>query len=125
MESVQPMGLDLTLLPFDADHETISYSFTTLWCERKRELFDKLLELPAIKVPDHFRSFLCRDDAFEETHYGITTTTPYGDPLTFVEVEALLEYRNHPGVQDNYLNNAVWSYLVCLPARMKVALFWH
>lgn len=119
------MGLDLTLLPFDADHDSISYSFTALRCEPRRELFEKLLELPAIKVPDRFRSYLCRDDAFEESHYGITTTTPYGEPLTFVEVEALLEYRNDPGVLDNYLNQAVWSYLACLQSRTKVALYWH
>lgn len=119
------MGLDLKLLPFDADHATIAFSHTVLNCERRRALFECLLDnLNALPVPEEFRSYLSTDQDFEEHHYGVTTVTPYGEPLTWVEVEALLSYGDHVDVKGNYLNRAIWAYLGCLPPRTKVALYW-
>lgn len=115
------MGLDLTLLPFDGDR----FSQTALLCNRRRELFEEIIKLPAVKVPKGFNSYLSREGEYEESHYGVTTETPYGEALTFVEVESLTGYRDHPAVIDNALNRAVWAYLGCLEPRTKVALFWH
>jgi hypothetical protein len=122
-EEKEIMGLDLTLLPFDS--ETVAFSHTVLNCNRTYALFDALVKEPAMKVPDGFTTYLSRDDKYEDTHYGITTETPYGEPLMFVELESLLKYKDHPSVVDVPKNRAVWAYLACLPPRTKVALFWH
>ena len=117
------MGLDLALLPFDAD-EGIHFSHTVLKCERRIELFEEIMKLPSTRVPENFTTLL-RDDEYQETHYGNTQETPYGDPLTFMEVENLLRFSEHEGVQNHFKNRAIWAYLAYLPPRTKVALYWH
>lgn len=120
------MGLELRLLPFDADQGDFAFSHTVLSCERHYGLFDPIQEIEkqrGRKVVDGFTSFVSRDDKYEETHYGKTIETPYGDPLMEVEVEHLLALSEI--AQKSRRNEAVWAYLAKLPARTKVALFWH
>ena len=120
------MGLDLSLLPFDADGD-ISFSHTILNCERRQELFEQLFQLDEAgqKVPEKFNSYLSRDEKYEDSHYGLTTKTPYGEDLKYVKAVHLKAYASHPEVQDNYINRAIWAYLACLPDETKVALYWH
>lgn len=119
------MGLDLKLLPFDGDHHDLSFSHTVLTCDRNYDLFDQIQALEETRgrlVPTGFSSYVSRDEKYEESHYGETKETPYGQPLREVEVEDLLPFRR---LCADWKNLAIWAYLEHLPPRTKVALFWH
>lgn len=121
------MGLDLSLLPFEADHERLSFSHSVLSVDRTeivRVVWESLRDAGET-TPDHFSSYLCREGEIEETHYGVTTTDPYGNRVRCVSVEELLAFREHPGVYQDPRNRAVWAYLAELPEKTRVALFWH
>jgi hypothetical protein len=121
------MGLDLTLLPFDGDipHVELFFSHTLLSCGRRQALFEAILALETLPVPANFTSFYSRDDAYEEPHYGVTTTDAYGCAVRMVTAEALGALQQHPGVQAYPKNQAIWAYLAALPPATKVALYWH
>lgn len=118
------MGVDLRLLPFDADHKDLAFSHTLLSCERRSALWEAIAEhCAASDVPDCFSSF-CNVTDEGETMYGVTTTTPHGERLQWTTAEALLQ----PAVMahvDDPKNRAIWAYLAALPPATKVALFWH
>lgn len=117
------MGLDLRLLPFDAEMFRLSYSHTVLSCEREYELFDAIIKVERQQgrvVPANFSTFVSRDDKYEETHYGNTQETPYGEKVRELEVESLLVFE-----PKHWKNKAIWVYLRELQPRTKVALFWH
>lgn len=118
------MSVDLRMLPFDADEGHLSFSHTILDCWRRGELWDEITKLPALPTPDSFTSFSGYTSE-GETGYAVTTTTPYGDHLTYTTVEKLLTLRDHEGVRDNYKNRAIWAYFAELPKQTKVALYWH
>jgi hypothetical protein len=119
------MGLDLTLLPFDADHGAgFSFAHSVLQCARSRELFEAIQKLTETPVPAEFYSYLSREDD-AAAHYGVTTTTPYGEQLGWVRVADLLAFAEHVEVIGNHKNRAVWAYLGQLPGRTKVALYWN
>lgn len=117
------MGVDLRLLPFDADF----FSHTILDCERRRDVFDAITEVEekiGRDVPDNFQSFTaCGADG--ESCYGATLRTPYGENLKYILVEDLLQFTFHVDVTDNEKNRAIWAYLAQLKGTTKVALYWH
>ncbi len=121
------MGLDLRLLPFDCDQGDFAYSHTMLDCDRGRELFAAIMGgAPGrAAVPDGFTSFSGRHGGCQEAGYGRTTTTPYGEPVEWVEVEDLLPFADHAEVKDSNRNRGIWAYLKELPKRTKIALYWH
>ena len=109
------MGVDLKLLPFDCDLEMLSFSHTVLNVDRDYMLFDKIKELPSAPVREDFTSYLSRDDAYEEPHYGDTTEDPYGDPVRYVLAGDLKTV----GIQ-----GPTGAYIDVLDDDNKVALFW-
>ena len=109
------MGVDLKLLPFDCDMEILSFSHTVLNVRRSYELFEHIRALPSYCVPKGFTSYLSRDDAYEETHYGDTTEDPYGDPVRCV-LASDLKIIGIPGPTGAYIN--------ALDDDNKIALFW-
>lgn len=118
------MGVDLRLLPFDADF----FSHTVLDCERRHELWpaiEKVETRNGRDVPDNFQSFIGRSDRFDGTCYGTTIRTAYGENLKYVLVSDLLPLASHGAVQDNEKNRAIWTYLSQLKPETKVALYWH
>lgn len=119
------MGVDLALLPFDFESDRFSFSHTVLNTERRKDLWEEIARLESKAVPDGFNSYVSRNDDYEESHYGETLETPYGDRLTYVLASDLLAFWDHPGVKDEEKNRAVWAYLNCLNPQTKVALFWH
>jgi len=123
------MGLDLTLLPiFTRMKSEKWFSHSVLELNREPELFEKILEVErkvGILVPPDFDSYLSRGEGNEESHYGETCWTPYGDPVKYVRVKDLLKFRYCNEVYDYFLNRAVWAYLKELPEDIKIALFWH
>ncbi len=118
------MGVDLTLLPFDADRANLSFSHSVLGIERRRELWDLILEMEIDVVPNGFTSYLSRLEN-GETGYGETMETPYGEPLKYTKAERLVSLAHHEEVRNNFKNRAVWAYLMELPPETKIALYWR
>lgn len=110
------MGIDLTLLPFDCDHEYLSFSHNVLQLPRDYNLFDKIRATTQNEVPEGFTSYVSRDDAYEETHYGKTTEDPYGEKVRYTTAGELKKCGIY-GPSGAYVNE--------LPDENKVALFWH
>jgi hypothetical protein len=120
------MGLALRLLPFDCDESLSAYAHTLLSCEDSPALFDALAGLSGTAVPSHFTAFCAPPDAPQGREgYGVVTTTPIGEPLTYVLATTLQGFTEHPDVEDSTTNRAIWAYLGCLAPQTKVALFWH
>jgi|SRR5579859_4604678 len=69
------MGVDLTLLPFDADGNSLSFSHTVLSVERRRDLWTVITDLESDIVPEGFWSYLSREGD-QETHYGLLSARP-------------------------------------------------
>lgn len=117
------MGLDLRLLPFDADR----FSHTILDCERRSDLFEAVLKVErkiGRDVPANFQSFTGKSGEALPC-YGTTIRTPYGENLKYILVEDLLQFALHVDVRDNEKNRAIWAYLAQLNPQTKVALYWH
>ncbi len=115
------MGVDLALLPFESNF----YSHSVLECERRRDLFAEIAKLPTINTPDRFSTYLCRDEKYEEPHYGNTITTPYGEHLTSTTAGALMMLADREDVKDNVQNRAIWAYLGMLNPKTRIALYWQ
>lgn len=117
------MGLDLTLLPFEADFPQLHFSHTILNCERRGDLFQDILKLPGVAIEFEFDTFMSKDEE-SEFCYGPTQSTAYGEPLRYVFARDLKAFSGNIGAIDNHKNRAVWAYLDCLPDDTKVALYW-
>lgn len=119
------MGLDLTLLPFDAEEPPFSHTMLSV----DRSDFDPILKIEkrlGKNVPKQFTSFYSRDGLLpQEPHYGRTTKTPYGDPLKYVLIQDIIGAFNDLADEDSHKNRAIYDYLQALPSRTKVALYWH
>lgn len=125
------MGLDLKLLPmerwFDGTEGNPGwgYSHSVLSLDRHQALFDRIGLLDAKELEDNVPSYVGRDvpdgSAEGETMYGVMTTTPWGDPITWVTAGELAAV----DWSDTFpWNNAVHSFLRALPATTRVILWW-
>lgn len=124
------MGVDLTLIPFPKRmlNSCAAHAHTVLSLSRSRRLFDWILSVEkkhGHPIPDDFHTYLSRDEAYEESHYGPTTTTPYGDHLLYVPVARLWPLAAHQDIAEDYENRAAWAYLLALTNDWLVALYWH
>jgi hypothetical protein len=117
------MGVDLRLLPFDADQGDFAYSHTILELGQNYDLHKQIKELNSMPVPLGFTSFSGRVNGFSGTAYGKTTVTPYGEPMKFVLADDLCGIKLSEDAP--YIEQAIWAYLKCLPPHTKVALYWH
>lgn len=120
------MALDLRLLPFDHDSVVLSFAHSLLSCYRSGIAQELLYvnEHHGRPVPEGFCSFVSRRSD-GESGYGKTHTTPYGEPLQWVEVRHLKPFKEHPSVQGYRRNRAIWAYLSELADDTKVALYFH
>jgi len=122
------VGLDLSILPFEADTPNICYSHSILRCSREGPLFDEIMAIEKQHgkvVPEGFTSYLCRDktpEGFEEPHYGRTRKTPYGDELKYITVAQFLTLEELDDLQPP--TSGVVAYLRELPLETKIALYW-
>lgn len=117
------MGVDLRLLPFDCDQGDFAFSHTILELGRDYDLHNEIRKLRKMPVPQTFTSFSGRAEGYEDTCYGVTNETPYGEPLEWVlagELCAIKLSKDAP-----YKERAIWAYLQHLPPQTKVALYWH
>lgn len=116
------MGVDLRLLPFDADQGDFAYSHTMMEVGRDYDLHGKIRALKSMPVPSDFTSFCARGVDGEPT-YGKTSETPYGEQLEYVLAGHLAAIKLPRDAW--YGVRAVWAYLKELPPQTKVALYWH
>ncbi len=136
------MSLDLTLLPFNCDHEGHSYSHTvlplqtnsySLFDEIKRLMNENLNSLDFItdgepikgELDKDFTCYVSRDENYGDSHYGRLDTDAYGEKVLWVRASVLQRLSNHKSVLDNPLNKQAWGYLIACPANTKIALYWH
>jgi len=122
------MGVDLMLLPMTVDHDgKTAVTYTTLEIERRHELWPLVRSLPSAPVPNSFETLLSTEGPGDWDLWvvGNTQTDSYGTPLRCVLAEHLYSLVDHPAVQDNHVNRAVWAYLAQLPVDMRVALYWY
>jgi hypothetical protein len=118
------MGVDLRLLPFDADNGSdFAYSHTILEVGRDYDLHDKIKKLPSLPVPSGFTSFSGKQEGFDDTCYGLTIKTPYGEELKYVVARDLCAIELRKDAHNKL--RGVWAYLSHLPPLTKVALYWH
>ncbi|MCP4102000.1 MAG: hypothetical protein GY750_11305 [Lentisphaerae bacterium] len=105
------MGLDLTLLPMrdsnDFSHEVLR---VTDW-----DKLEAIQSLRQMEIDDGFNSYVSRDDAYEDTHYGETIETPYGERLMWVLAKDLKTVG---------LTGPVGAFIEAMNDRDRVALFW-
>jgi D-lyxose ketol-isomerase len=109
------MGLDLSLLPFlsgkhPASHEIIAVKDYTDVVAVNEGAF------PQIEVEEGFNSFVSRNDDYEESHYGETLRTPYGEPLMWTYARHLKPIITH---------GTAAAYLSACRDEDKIALWWH
>lgn len=118
------MGVDLALLPFDGD----SYSSTVLECDGGT---DFVLEINTAlgkyyrDVPEYFNAHWGTAASCDKVCHGRCVEDRYGEPVRYVLAKHLKKFKNHPDVQESFVNRAIWAYLEELPDDHKVALFWH
>lgn len=108
------MGLDLSLLPFDHESESLAFSHSIIGLPRKRDAFDAIFKLNAIPVPSSFHTYMATQTSGERG-YGNTQTTPYSEKLLCVTMGDLMGLFDGP--EGAFID-------ACNPDR-KVALFWH
>jgi len=123
------MGLDLQLLPVEADRGSWGFSHTVLNWGSGYEVQEWIKDKPLTDPPDNFSTFLAYLPS-GDPGYGKTTETPYGEPLRCIRVKYLLQ-SIPAGQMDVWLARretmkcAILAFLQQLDPEMKVALFWH
>ena len=116
------MGVDLTLMPLMSKDFWASHDLLRL--ERRSEFWPEIAKIEKAEVPQPVYCYVARGQD-GEAKYGELSETPYGTPLPWTTVGALLELKDHECVQEHRLNRAVWKYLSELPPDLPVALYWH
>lgn len=122
------MGVDLRLLPFYSQTTGIAFSQDVLDLERRRELWGVIEPIESEfgrDVPTDFNSYCGEKEGVEEPTYGLTLTTPYSENLKYLHAVHLKPLRQHPAVQDNWKNRAIWAFIEELPDDLPIALYWH
>ncbi len=120
------MGVDLRVLPQYAKEADFSHCLIELArCEQLFDLISKLENEKGIEVPEKgIYSFSGKDESFEETCYGRTIKTPYGDVMKGVLVrdlkKALIDFKT-----PYWRNRAFISFLREMPNDLIIWLFWH
>ena len=116
------MGVDLTLLPLLAKDYWVSHD--VIQTERRRELWDPIMQLPAKPIPYPLVCYLARSEEGEPC-YGKRSDDPYGGALSYTTAGDLYSLREHEGVRDNEKNRAVWAWLGEMPRNWPIVLYWH
>lgn len=120
------MGVDLRLLPFYSLES--EFSLCVLQLEKRSSLWPSLEKIEkkyGLPVSNDFNSFCSYNSEGKSPCYGKTTMTPYGIKIKWVYAKYLKTLNNRKEVQDNYMNQASWSYLLACPDKLKIALYWH
>lgn len=120
------MGLNLRILPQYSQNADFSHDIIDL--HRDNDLFEivsKLEETRGREVPRNgINTFSGNIEGFEETCYGKTITTPYGDLMKGVlckDLKSVLAgYKT-----DSWKNKGFIAFLNELPNDLEIWLYWH
>ncbi len=112
------MSVQLNLLPIKNDtfysHEVIAVEDNDVYDNVIRRRINTLKQ---VIVDDSFKSYLSRgNDDCEETHYGITLESPYGERLMYVLAKDLKTVE---------LTGTAGAYVKVMNDEDKVVLYWH
>ncbi len=124
------MGVDLTLMPLECDHEGVhgkpafQFSHSMLNIERRRELWPLIEKLARGRVSTDFTGFM-GEGSDGEYGYGKVRDDAYGQPIQWAKAGDIAKLANHNAVTNDARNRAVWAYLSALDPDTKVALYWH
>ena len=120
------MGLDLRILPeyternHDFSHDILSFhrdEILDLIGDKEKECGHEILE--------PFNSYTSRDDKYEESHYGETFKTPYGNVIKFLYARDLKECLKNVNIENMYWRNkAIITYIRQLPDNLRIYLYW-
>lgn len=122
------MGIDLTLIPFDAWESRNCTANSLLELHRSGELWGAIRELPSTEIPlpiAVFRYIAIKLQSEGSDGYDHITLDAYGKPLRYVLAADLVTLAGNPGIGHAPENRAAWAYLTCLPGDTKIALLWH
>lgn len=120
------MGVDLTLVPLDAlevhsSGRVRGHGNSLLDLGRQRLCWDAINAMKPEAVPaDAEISAGVAKLPDGDRGYGVLTTTPYGDPYTWVDADALAQVLAKFPPQA-----AAAAYLAKLPPDTKIILHWH
>ena len=118
------MSLDLCLIPVDHDGGDWGFGHSLLELGGVGSAFyDAVIALPTFDPPGAFNTFRSRDGAYEDSHYGPTSETSYGERLRCVNARQLGDVIDDYADDDRW--HAVATYLKNLGADARVALYWH
>jgi hypothetical protein len=117
------MGVDLTLMPLLG--KSVWCAHEMLGLERRRELWDKVAELPQQQIPNAVCCYVARDKTSGQPRYGDAEITPHGDKITYTTAADLLTLKDDESIQDNWKNKAIWAYLAQMPPDWPIVLWWH
>lgn len=117
------MGMEMKLIVI-RDSADVWIGSTILQLPKAYGLFEAINLIKQEPIPDYFNSFLATGEDGEPT-YGVMSTTPYGERITYTTVADLLKLRRHEEVLEYPTVRAAWAYLACLPKSTKIALYWH
>ena len=120
------MGLDLRLLPIEANLEDkgLVFSHTVLAMERDRDFFSTLSMLSQERgeyASEHFTCYLSRDDK----GYGKKIEDAYGDRLRWLYADSIVRAMRYSMRKNVHQNFAVMQYLDALPSKTKIIIDWH
>jgi hypothetical protein len=119
------MGVDLRLLPLEADSPTFAFAHSILETGRDYVWHARLKTLDRLStpIPSDFTCF-CATLADGESGYGRKVADSYGAPLRCVTAGQITALKYRPSAESERLLPAL-AYIAALPPDMRIALDWH
>lgn len=116
------MGMNLTLLVVEGASESRGFSHTILSMSRDRKFWHSIRNAFERRTFE-LSSYVSTNESGENC-YGHVKDTPYGEPITYIEIERLVEIMSDCIEHLSQNNRAILAYLRECPYDL-VALYWH
>lgn len=117
------MSLELRILISPSDryaHEMLEVFLSTPLIE----LIQKVEEELGVPVRANFNTYLSRNNN-REPHYGVTTTSPYGEVLKTVKVKNLTSVIDYLIADKTYGNQGTGLFLQNLNPEVYITFYWY
>ena len=122
------MGMDLQILPLY--NQRCDFSHDLLGFHRDYDIFNEIEEIEkelGIEISDEgINTYVSRnEEEYEDSHYGKTLNTPYGNKLKYVLAEHLKKAINPFYEKSSWKNKAIIAFVNELPDDLPVYLYWN